>query len=45
MFANIKETKIVIAIAKTGIIVDWNPRASPPMMLGAAPVRQDSDSF
>lgn len=40
--AKVKLTKILIAIAKIGIITDWYPNARPKIIFVAAPVRQES---
>lgn len=43
--ANLKETKIVIAIHIIGIIQERYPKANPRIMLIAAPDLHDSASF
>ena len=45
MLANKNDTNIVMAIAKTGMMVDWKPKANPWMMFGAAPDWQAMASF
>jgi hypothetical protein len=43
--ANVNEIKIVMAMQRIGIIVDKYPRASPLIMLIAAPDLHDSANF
>lgn len=45
MLARVNDTKIVTAMAATGMTVEWKPSASPPIMFGAAPVTHDYESF